>query len=166
MWIDSAYAQNAAATGGSDIFNMLMPMILIFGIMYFLLIRPQQKKHKRHQAKLNAVKRGDKVITGGGIYGTIRRVGDEGRIQVEIAKDVQVEVLAKTLTDVLLKTEPQPQSAAQAQESSLLGKFLGGNKAAQPASPPRTAKLEPKKDEPKKSEGSDDKGDNDRNNNT
>lgn len=127
MWINPAYAQTAQA-GGGDLFGMFMPLILIFAIMYFLLIRPQQKKHKQHQAKLAAVKRGDKVITGGGIYGTVRKVSDEGRVQVEIAKGIEVEVASSTLMDVLLK--PEPQATTQESGGGLFGKMFGGGKKA------------------------------------
>jgi preprotein translocase subunit YajC len=85
----------------------LIPLILIFGIMYFLLIRPQQKKLKEHQAMIAALRRGDQVITGGGLIGKVTKVKDEGNeIEVEIATGVSVRVVRSTITSVVSKTEP------------------------------------------------------------
>ncbi|MDF1856879.1 preprotein translocase subunit YajC [Pseudooceanicola sp.] len=83
-----------------------VPLILIFVIMYFLLIRPQQKKAKQHQEMVNNVRRGDMVITQGGIVGKIAKVKDEGEIEVEIAEGVKVRVVKATIAQVLSKTEP------------------------------------------------------------
>ena len=85
----------------------LVPLILIFGIMYFLLIRPQQKKLKEHQAMVAALRRGDQVVTGGGIIGKVTKVKDgENEVEVEIATGVNVRILRSTVTTVLSKTEP------------------------------------------------------------
>ncbi|MBY6092735.1 MULTISPECIES: preprotein translocase subunit YajC [Rhodobacterales] len=83
-----------------------LPLILIFAIMYFLLIRPQQKKMKEHQAMVNAVRRGDQVVTQGGIKGKVSKVRDDGDIEVEIAPGVNVRVVKTTLAAVVSKTEP------------------------------------------------------------
>ena len=84
-----------------------LPLILIFGIMYFLLIRPQQKKLKEHQAMVAALRRGDQVVTQGGIVGKVTKVKDEeGEIEVEIAKGVNVKIVRSTIAQVLNKTEP------------------------------------------------------------
>ena len=83
-----------------------LPLILIFGIMYFLLIRPQQKKVKQHQAMVEALRRGDKVVTQGGIIGEVVKVKDGGEIEVEIAEGVKVRVVKSTIAQVLSKTEP------------------------------------------------------------
>ncbi len=87
-----------------------LPLILIFAIMYFLLIRPQQKKVKEHQAMIEAVRRGDQVITQGGIVGKITKVKDDGEVEVEIADGVKVRVVKATLAQVLNKTEPAANS--------------------------------------------------------
>ena len=87
-------------------FGQFIPLILIFGIMYFLLIRPQQQKLKAHQAMVEAVRRGDQVITQGGMIGKVSKVKDDGEIEVEIAKDVKVRVVKSTIAQVLNKTEP------------------------------------------------------------
>ncbi len=86
--------------------GQFLPLILIFAIMYFLLIRPQQKKVKAHQAMVAAVRRGDQVITQGGLIGKVVKVKDDNEIEVEIAKDVKVRVVKSTLTNVISKTEP------------------------------------------------------------
>ncbi|MCL4163524.1 UNVERIFIED_CONTAM: hypothetical protein GTU68_013762 [Idotea baltica] len=85
-----------------------LPFILIFVIMYFLLIRPQQKRMKAHQAMIAAVKKGDRVITAGGIVAKITKVGadDSDEVEAEIAQGVKVQLLRSTITGVLSKTEP------------------------------------------------------------
>lgn len=94
---------------GSAIAQFL-PLILIFAIMYFLLIRPQQKKMKEHQAMIEAVRRGDQVITQGGILGKVTKVKDDGEVEVEIADGVKIRVIKATLAQVLNKTEPAANS--------------------------------------------------------
>ncbi|AFO91589.1 preprotein translocase subunit YajC [Phaeobacter inhibens] len=83
-----------------------LPLILIFGIMYFLLIRPQQKKLKTHQSMVEALRRGDQVVTQGGIIGKVAKVKDDGEIEVEIAEGVKIRVIKSTIAQVLNKTEP------------------------------------------------------------
>ncbi len=84
-----------------------LPLILIFAIMYFLLIRPQQKKMKEHQAMVEAVRRGDQVVTQGGLIGKVSKVKEgENEIEVEIADGVKVRVVKSTVAQVLNKTEP------------------------------------------------------------
>jgi len=82
-------------------------LLLIFGIMYFLLIRPQQKKLKQHAAMLESLRRGDQIITQGGVVGKVVKVKDEANeVEVEIAKGVNVRVVKSTITTVMNKTEP------------------------------------------------------------
>jgi preprotein translocase subunit YajC len=83
----------------------LIPLILLFGIFYFLIIRPQQQRMKAHQAMVAAVKRGDTVVTAGGLIGKVSKVKDDGELLVEIADNVQVRVLKNTLTEVRSKGE-------------------------------------------------------------
>ncbi|WP_171099832.1 MULTISPECIES: preprotein translocase subunit YajC [unclassified Ruegeria] len=83
-----------------------LPLILIFGIMYFLLIRPQQKKMKEHKAMVDALRRGDQVVTQGGLIGKVAKVKDDGELEVEIADGVKVRVVQATIAQVLNKTEP------------------------------------------------------------
>ena len=107
MFISTAYAQGVAGApgGGAESLMSLAPFVLIFIVIYFLLIRPQQKKVKEHKLMLDALRRGDRVVTGGGIIGTIVKVVDE-EATVEIADNVRVRVLRSTITTVLAKTEP------------------------------------------------------------
>lgn len=104
MFVTPAYAQ--AAGGAAGAFGSIIPLILIFGIMYFLLIRPQQQKLKQHKAMVEGVRRGDQVITQGGIFGKVTKVKDDGEIEVEIATGVKVRVVKATLSQVVSKTEP------------------------------------------------------------
>tara|TARA_B100000676_G_scaffold207485_1_gene203665 strand:+ start:650 stop:1084 length:435 start_codon:yes stop_codon:yes gene_type:complete len=106
MLISEAWAQGAGGAGGGDIFSMMFPLVLIFAVFYFLLIRPQQKKMKEHREMLAAVRRGDKVVTGGGIIGTVAKVTSDDELQVEIAEGVKVKISRSTLASVMSKTEP------------------------------------------------------------
>jgi len=103
MFATPAYAQ-AAGAGGA--FASFVPLILIFAIMYFLLIRPQQKKVKQHQAMVAALRRGDQVVTQGGVIGKVSKVKDEQELEVEIATGVKVRIVRNTVAQVLSKTEP------------------------------------------------------------
>jgi preprotein translocase subunit YajC len=107
MFFTPAYAQAAGtAGGGSGALFQFLPLVLIFVIMYFLLIRPQQKKVKTHQAMIAALRRGDRVVTQGGIIGKVSKVGEGAEIEVEIAQGVKVQVVKGTIAQVLSKTEP------------------------------------------------------------
>ena len=86
--------------------GQFVPLLLIFGIMYFLLIRPQQKKLKQHQAMVSALRRGDQVVTQGGMIGKVVKVKDDGEVEVEIADGVKVRVVQSTIATVVSKTEP------------------------------------------------------------
>jgi preprotein translocase subunit YajC len=83
--------------------STMVPLLLLFGIFYFLLIRPQQQRLKAHQQLVASVKRGDTVVTSGGIVGRVAKVKDDGEIMVEIADNVQVRILKSTLTEVRSK---------------------------------------------------------------
>ena len=89
-----------------EAFAQFVPLILIFAIMYLLLIRPQQKKAKEHQAMVAALRRGDQVVTAGGIMGKVSKVKDEREVELEIATGVHVRVVRNTITQVVSKTEP------------------------------------------------------------
>ncbi|NUB42916.1 preprotein translocase subunit YajC [Fertoebacter nigrum] len=104
MFATPAYAQ--AAGGAAGALTSFVPLILIFGIMYFLLIRPQQKKLKEHKAMVEALRRGDQVLTQGGIIGKVSKVGDDGIIEVDIAEGVKVRIMRSTIVQVMSKTEP------------------------------------------------------------
>ncbi|MDB5373673.1 MAG: preprotein translocase subunit YajC [Belnapia sp.] len=102
MFISPAYAQDAAGGGPMALVMQLAPLLLIFGVFYFLLIRPQQKKQKEHRALLTSLKRGDRVLTAGGIIAKVVTVKDGvDEVEVEIAPNVRVSVLRATIGDVL-----------------------------------------------------------------
>lgn len=106
MFVTPAFAQTAAGPGAASAFVQLLPLVLIFFIMYFLLIRPQSKKMKEQRAMIAALRRGDQVLTQGGIFGKITKVGEDGTAEVEIAEGVKVKVLKHTINAVVNKTEP------------------------------------------------------------
>lgn len=89
-----------------EAFGQFIPLILIFVIMYFLLIRPQQTKLKQHQAMVTALRRGDQVVTQGGLIGKVAKVKDDNEVEVELAEGVKVRVVRSTIAQVLNKTEP------------------------------------------------------------
>jgi len=115
MLISPAYAQAAAAPAGFDLMS-LAPLVLIFVVFYFLLIRPQQKKMKQHREMLGALRRGDKIVTNGGIVGTITKVLSPEELQVEIADGVRVKVMRSMISSVLSRTEPA-EGAAEADDA-------------------------------------------------
>ena len=105
MLVSPAYAQGAAAPGGADFFLQLIPLILIFVIFYFFLIRPQQQKAKQHKAMIDALRRGDQVITQGGLYAKIVKVMDDS-VEAELAPNVKVKIVKATIAALVSKTEP------------------------------------------------------------
>jgi len=152
MFITPALAQDTGAPGGSNIILQLMPFILIFAIMYFLIIRPQQKRLKAHREMVANVKRGDTVVTAGGLIGKVVSVVDDDEIRVDIADGVRVSVVRSTLSDVRPKGEvrgakpaSQPEQIeheadeAEEQEAPATGKSAASNGSSrkQPARKPR-----------------------------
>lgn len=116
MLVSPAFAQAAGgAPPGFDLISLL-PLVLIFVVFYFLLIRPQQKKMKQHREMIGALKRGDRVLTSGGIIGTVIKEEGDTELLVEIAKDVRVRVARHLVSDLLGK--PQPGKAAGASAAS------------------------------------------------
>ncbi len=114
MLITPAYAQ--AAAGGSDASSMMVqlaPLALIFVVFYFFLIRPQQQKAKQQRAMLDAVRRGDRIVTAGGLIGTIAKVVSNEEVQVDLADNVRVRVVRSTISQVLAKTEPAKDAKAK-----------------------------------------------------
>ena len=106
MFITPAYAQSAAA--GPSAITSLLPFILIFIIMWFLLIQPQRKRLKEHREMIAALKRGDRVVTAGGLVGKVTAVGSDesDELTLEIASGVKVTVVRSMITSVVSKTEP------------------------------------------------------------
>jgi len=105
MFVTPAYAQASGAAGGPDILMSILPFVLIFVIMYFLIIRPQRQQAKKRGEMLAAVRRGDTVVTGGGVVGKVTKV-DEDEVEVEIAQGTKVKVVRSMLADVRVKGEP------------------------------------------------------------
>ena len=105
MFISPAFAQTAAAAGSSSPFASIVqfaPLVLIFVVFYFLLIRPQQAQQKKQKARLSAIKRGDKIVTAGGVVGLVKKAAEgANEIEVEIAPNVTVNVVRSTITTVL-----------------------------------------------------------------
>ena len=108
---DEYWARRSPGAGGGVDFSFFIVMAMVFGIFYLLVFRPQQKKMKEHQAMIDAVKRGDTVVTSGGIIGKVIRVGADGELRVEIADNVQVRLLKGSISDVRGKGEPVKEKA-------------------------------------------------------
>ena len=106
MFITPAYAQGLFGGGSSEMIVQLVPILLMFVIFYLLLLRPQQQRVKQHREMIDKVRRGDTVVTSGGIIGTVTKVKDETEIEVEIAKDTRIRVIKSTLSEVRVKGEP------------------------------------------------------------
>jgi preprotein translocase subunit YajC len=130
MFISEAFAQSGGG-GGAGAFGGLgglLPIVLIFVVFWFLLIRPQQKRMKEHKSMIATLKRGDKIVTGGGIIGTVTKVIDDSEVQVEIAKDVRVRISRSTIQAVVGKPQPAappPPGGGEPKKPGLLG-GLGG----------------------------------------
>lgn len=89
-----------------EAFSSFVPLILIFGIMYFLLIRPQQQKVKEHKKMVESLRRGDQIVTQGGIIGKVVKVKDDAEAEVEVADGVKVRIVRSTIAQVMSKTDP------------------------------------------------------------
>jgi preprotein translocase subunit YajC len=111
MLISPAYAQSALG-GDNPLTSFLVPMVLVFVIFYFLMLRPQQKRAKQHQEMIKNLRRGDTVITNGGLVGKVTKVVDDDQIEVEIADDVRVRQLRSMVADVRAKGEPVKEEGA------------------------------------------------------
>ena len=137
MLISTAYAQTGGADGGSGMLIQLLPLVLIFVVFYFLIIRPQQKKVKDHKSMVESLRRGDRVVTTGGIIGTVTKVTGDRELGVEIADGVRVRVLRSMIAEVMAKTEPgdRPEKAPRAapQEDEAYYKALGVSRTASAA---------------------------------
>jgi preprotein translocase subunit YajC len=116
MFITPAFAQGSLFGGGAGgdggMLMSLLPFVLIFVIMYFLILRPQQKRVKQHQEMVKNVRRGDTVITNGGLVGKVTKVIDDDQIEIEIADDVRIRQMRQMVTDVRAKGEPVKEEAA------------------------------------------------------
>jgi preprotein translocase subunit YajC len=119
MFISPAHAQGSlgslfggGAGGDGGMLMSLLPFVLIFVIMYFLILRPQQKRVKSHQEMVKNVRRGDTVVTNGGLIGKVTKVIDDDQIEIEIADDVRIRQMRQMVSDVRAKGEPVKDDAA------------------------------------------------------
>lgn len=104
--ITPAFAQGAAAPGGTDLFVQLLPFGLVLIIMYFLLIRPQQRRAKAHQEMVKNLRRGDVIVMNNGMIAKITKVIDDNEIEVEISDSVKVRMLRGMVAELRVKSEP------------------------------------------------------------
>jgi preprotein translocase subunit YajC len=112
MFSTPAFAQSSPLGGGGDMIYQLLPFVLIFVIMYFLILRPQQKRVKAHQEMVKNVRRGDTVVTNGGLVGKVTKVVDDEQIEIEIGDGMRIRQMRSMLTDVRAKGEPVKDEAA------------------------------------------------------
>ena len=109
MFITPAFAQGGPFGLSGDTNSMIMqfmPLILIVGIVYFLILRPQQRRLKQHQEMVKALRRGDSVVTNGGLVGKVTKVVDDDQVEVEIADGVRVRQMRSMISEVRAKSEP------------------------------------------------------------
>lgn len=115
MFVTSAFAQGAPASsslGSGDFLIQLLPFLAIFVIMWFLVLRPQQKRVKEHREMVKNVRRGDTVVTAGGIIAKVTKVVDDGEVQIEIADNVRARLARAMISEVRVKGEPVKADAA------------------------------------------------------
>jgi preprotein translocase subunit YajC len=114
MFITEAFAQQSAAPGGGSMIVQLLPFVLILGIMYFLIIRPQQKRLKDHRDMIASIKRNDTVVTAGGMVGKVTKVMGDNELQVELAEGVRVRVVRNTIAEVRTRGDVREVQARKA----------------------------------------------------
>lgn len=112
-----ACAQSSFSLGGID-FMSLLPLVLIFAVFYFFLIRPQQKKAQQQREMLSHLRRGDRIVTSGGLIGVITKVVSDQELQIEISEDVRVRVARAMVAEVLSKTEPTSEDRMEKAEKA------------------------------------------------
>ena len=103
-----------------------LPLILIFGVFYILLIRPQQKKVKLHREMLNNLSRGDKIITSGGIIGTVNKVSDNRELQVQVSENVEIKIAPGMVADLYTPTTPEKKQSVKENQSEKKGGLFSG----------------------------------------
>lgn len=130
MFISEAYAQAAAAPGGTDMLASFLPLVLIFVVFWFLMIRPQQKRMKEHRALVASLKKNDKVVTNGGIMGVVTKAVDgEHDVEVEIAPNVRVRIVRSAVAEVTNRTLPAKGGKADAKAEKAVETKNGANDA-------------------------------------
>ena len=111
MFVSTAYAQGFGGEAGGGLLGMMLPLVMIMGVFWFLLIRPQQKRAKEHQELISNVRRGDTIVTSGGIVGKVAKVIDENEIDVDVADSVRMRFQKQAITQVRVKGEPAKDTA-------------------------------------------------------
>jgi preprotein translocase subunit YajC len=106
LFITEAYAQAAGGLGSTDMLVQFAPLVFVFAIMYFLLLRPQQRRAAEHKTMIKNVRRGDTIVSNGGIVGRVTKVIDDNELEAEIADGVRVRVVRSMISDVRAKGEP------------------------------------------------------------
>jgi len=114
MFITAAYAQGVPGVAGGSFLFQLLPFVMILGIMYFLIIRPQQKRLKDHRDMIASIKRGDTVVTSGGIVGKVTKVLGDAELQVEIAEGVKIRLVRGTISEVRTRGDVRDTEARKA----------------------------------------------------
>ena len=122
MWVTPAFAQTPSFFGGNDLWTQLLPFVLIFVIMYFLILRPQQKRQKQHTDMVKNVRRGDTVVTSGGLVGKVTKVVDDDQIEFEISDGVRVRQMRSMISGVRAKGEPAKESAKESAKDDTAAK--------------------------------------------
>lgn len=113
MLITPAHAQSLFGGEGSSTLVQIAPLALIFVVFYFFLIRPQQQKAKEQKNMLSGIRRGDRIVTGGGLIGTVSKVQGDDEVLVDLAEGVRVRVVRSTIASVLTRSEPAPAKASK-----------------------------------------------------
>jgi preprotein translocase subunit YajC len=111
MFITPAYAQAGQTPFGGDLFGMILPLVAIMAVFWFLLIRPQQKRVKEHQELIKNVRRGDTVVTSGGIIGKVAKVVDDNEVTIDVADGVRMRLQRNAISEVRSKSEPAKDEA-------------------------------------------------------
>jgi preprotein translocase subunit YajC len=106
MFVTQAFAQGTNPLGGDNLLVTMLPFVLIFVIMYFLILRPQQKRVKEHAELVKNLRRGDMVVTSGGLVGKVTKVVDDEQVEIEIADGVRIRQMRQMVSAVRAKTEP------------------------------------------------------------
>jgi preprotein translocase subunit YajC len=120
MWITPAYAQSLGflGEGTSSTLVQIAPLALIFVVFYFFLIRPQQQKAKEQKSMLAGIRRGDRIVTGGGLIGSVAKVVGDTEVMVDLAEGIRVRVVRSTIASVLARTEPAPGRGSKGTDSA------------------------------------------------
>lgn len=133
MLVSPAYAQAAGASAEGFNFMSLIPFVLIFVVMYFLLIRPQQKRARQQQEMLKGIHRGDKILTSGGIIGTVTKVVSDQELQVEISDGIQVRLMRPMVADVLSRSSSSSETSSKSEEKTTVRKLTSTKTKKEPS---------------------------------